>query len=281
MHLKEPIRILSDLHFGHPASLVASPADLAPLFEGIPTVVFNGDTVEYRFRKDQERAARHLDEIKKACKEIGTTPVFVNGNHDPRISPFNHLDLADGAVLVTHGDMLFHDISPWSTEAGVLGPAHRKALEELGEDAYNDFEKRLHANKRASISLELTESTLPHGSLARFVTYMRASWPPWRPLQIIRFWMAVPEKAVALARVFRPRARLIITGHSHYCGVWRRGPRVIINTGSFLPVSGRTLVDLDAGRLVVRKIIRRRRKFEAGKTIAEFKADKLKPYEGY
>jgi len=281
MLFEEPIRILSDIHLGHPASLVGDPAELAPLFDGIPTVVFNGDTVEHRFRKDQEQARELLEATKKICSELGSTAIFVNGNHDPDISPYNHLDLAGGSVLVTHGDMLFHDISPWSIEAEIMEAAHRQALEKIEDDAFDDFEKRLHANKCGSLAIELHESTIPRGRLARVVTYLRESWPPWRPLQIFRCWSQVPGRAVGLARVFRPRARFIVLGHSHYGGIWTRGPRVIINTGSFLPIAGRSLVDLEGDRLSIRKITRSGGKFQAGKTVAQFKTSPLRAHEGF
>ena len=281
MLFQEPIRILSDIHLGHPASLVGDPEELAPLFEGIPTVVFNGDTVEDRFRKDQEQARKNLEATKKVCAGLGAAAVFLNGNHDPKISPWNHLDLAGGAVLVTHGDMLFHDISPWSNESVIMKAAHREALEEIGEDAFHDFEKRLHASKRASLALELHESTIPRGRLARVITYLRESWPPWRPLLIFQCWIQVPGRAEALARVFRPRARFILIGHSHYCGVWKRGPRVIINTGGFLPIAGRSLVDLEGNRLTIRKIARSGGKFQPGKTVAQFEVSPLRAHEGY
>ena len=279
MPFQEPIRILSDSHFGHPASLAGSPADLVPLLKGFPTVVFNGDTVEYRFRKDRELALQNIEAVKQVCEEQNTTPVFINGNHDPAVSQCNHLDLADGAVLVTHGDMLFLDISPWSNEARVMGRAHRLALEEIGEDAFMDFEKRLHASKRASLALELHESTLPRGRLARLVTYLREGWPPWRPLQILKCWAEFPGKAALLAHTFRPHARLILIGHSHYGGIWRRGPRIVINTGSFLPIAGRTVADLEGSRLTVRKIVVRGGRFGTGKTVATFDATKLQPGE--
>ena len=281
MLFKEPIRILSDIHFGHPASLVGDPAELAPLFDGIPTVVFNGDTVEHRFRKDQEQARKNLEAIRATCSESASTPIFINGNHDPDISPYNHLDLASGAILVTHGDMLFHDIAPWSIEASFMEAAHRQALDEIEEDAFHDFEKRLHANKCGSLALELHESSIPRGPMARVATFLRESWPPWRPFQIFRCWSQVPGKAVDLAQVFRPRARFILIGHSHYGGIWKLGPRVIINTGSFLPLAGRTLVDIEGNRLSIRKVKRTRGKFEVGKTVAEFEVAPLRAHEGF
>lgn len=281
MQRAEPIRIISDIHLGHPASLVAAPENIAPLLRGMPTVIFNGDTVESRFRKDRPTAQANLDALHKLCAANGVTPILLNGNHDPAVSPISHIDLADGAVLVTHGDMLFHDVSPWSNEAPTMRVAHQRALEEIEDDAFHDFEKRLHANKRASLSLELHDSTLPRGRFARIVTYLRESWPPWRPLQIFKCWFETPGKAVALARVFRPQARFIIIGHTHYSGIWRLGPRIIINTGSFLPIAGRMLVDLEGRRLTLRKIVKRGSSFEPGAEIACFDATKLKAHEGY
>jgi predicted phosphodiesterase len=281
MPFEAPIRILSDLHFGHPASLVGNAEDLAPVFQGARTVVFNGDTVEYRFKKDRPQAERNLAAVRAVCAANGAHPVFLNGNHDASIAPLNHLDLVDGAVLVTHGDMLFHDISPWSNEAPCMEAAHREALKKIEDEAFHDFEKRLHANKCGALAVELHESTLPRGPLARMVTYLREGWPPWRPLQIFRCWIEAPGRAVALARVFRSRARFILIGHTHYSGIWRRGPRVIINTGSFLPVAGRALVDIEGNRLTVRKIDRRQGRFSAGPVIETFEAEKLKAHEGF
>jgi hypothetical protein len=117
--------------------------------------------------------------------------------------------------------------------------------------------------------------------MARYATYLREAWPPWRPFQIFHYWSKVPARAVALARVFRPRARFILIGHSHFGGVWKRDMRIIINTGSFLPIAGRTLVDLENGRLFVRKIERRRGQFRAGKTVAAFDISPLRAHEGF
>ncbi|MEA3188379.1 MAG: hypothetical protein QOD99_2209 [Chthoniobacter sp.] len=282
MSLAEPIRILSDIHFGHPASIVPDPEALAPLFNGAGTVVFNGDTVELRFMRGRARGKRNAEQVRKLCTERGAEPVFINGNHDPIISHTNHLDLADGAILVTHGDMLFHDISPWGIEAPIVGEAHTKALSELHENAFDDFEQRLSASKRASLSIELHKPRIPRGALAGIATIARECWPPWRPLQIVKCWIETPARAVALARVFRPRARIVIIGHTHFSGVWRQGPRVIINSGSFLSViGGRTMVDIEGSRVTLRKITRRGDTFEPGPEIETFSATKLKPHEGF
>jgi predicted phosphodiesterase len=282
MQTREPIRIISDLHLGHPACLLDSPADLAPLLRGVGTVIFNGDTSEMRSLEDREKGWERIRELEEVCRCLGVKPVLINGNHDPIVSPhLSHLDLADGAILVTHGDMLFHDISPWSKEAEMMGEAHTQALEELEEEAFADFEKRLHANKKASIALELLSSQLPRGPLARLSILLRECWPPTRPLRILKVWKNTPDRAEALARVFRPRARFILVGHTHYEGIWQRGPRVVINTGSFTPPMGRLAVDIEGNRLRVNKIVKSGGHFELGKQLAEFEISRLRPHEGF
>lgn len=282
MSLAEPIRILSDIHFGHPASAVEKVESLRPLFRGMGTVVFNGDTVELRFLRGRTRGKRGAEAIRQLCAEEGAQPIFLNGNHDPILAHESHLDLVGGAVLVTHGDMLFHDISPWGLEADLVGQAHTQALAELHEDAFYDFEQRLSASKRASLVVELHRPGIPRGPFAPLLTVARECWPPWRPLQIIKCWIETPAKAEALARVFRPRARLVIIGHTHWSGVWRRGPRLIVNTGSYLSaIGGCLLVDIAANTVTLRKIIRRRGLFEPGAILETFTATKLKPHEGF
>ena len=278
---EEPIRIISDLHFGHPASIVEHPGQLAPLFREAKTVVFNGDTVELRYLRGRRIGMRNSVLIREACEAAGARPIFINGNHDPILSDLSHVDLVDGAVLVTHGDLLFHDISPWSHDAEIIGEAHTRELAGMGEDAFLDFEKRLKASKRAALSIELHRPQMRRDSLAPFRTILRECWPPWRPLQVFHSWSVTPARAEALARVFRPRARFILIGHTHFSGCWRRGPRMVINTGSFLPLSGRMAVDIQGETLTVRSILLDRGVFKAGSPMMQFAATKLLPGEGY
>jgi predicted phosphodiesterase len=279
--LEEPIRIVSDLHFGHPASIIEKPSQLIPLLSDAKTVIFNGDTVELRYLKGRRIGMHNASLMREACAEAGVHPIFINGNHDPNLSELCHVDLVDGAVLVTHGDLLFHDISPWSHESEIIGEAHSRELANLDEDSFLDFEKRLKASKRAALSIELRKSRLRRDNLSTVRTILRECWPPWRPLQILHSWTVTPAKAEALARVFRPRARFILIGHTHLSGCWRRGPRTIINTGSFLPMSGRMTVDIVGEKLTVRPIVQERGIFKAGPPSMEFAATKLLADEGY
>jgi predicted phosphodiesterase len=277
--LEEPIRILSDLHFGHPASIIERPEQLVPLFRDVKTVIFNGDTVELRYLRGRRIGMRNAALVREACEAAGARPVFINGNHDPIISDLGHVDLIGGAVLVTHGDLLFHDISPWSHDAGIIAAAHSRELASMEADALLDFEKRLKASKRAALSIELHRTRMWRDSFSSFRTVLRECWPPWRPLQIIHSWAVTPARAEALARVFRPQARFVIIGHTHFCGKWRRGPRVIINTGSFLPLSGRMAIDIVGDTLTLRSILTDRALFRPGTPMLQFKAAPLHPSE--
>jgi predicted phosphodiesterase len=278
--LPDRLRIISDIHLGHPGSLVTDPDQLAPLFEDVPAVIFNGDTVEMRYRTQREQGWHDLERVAAVCRGTGARPFFINGNHDPIVSAVSHLDLLDGAVLITHGDFLFHDISPWSDEARAIGAAHTQMLGEMGPDVLVDFEQRLSAGKLAALSIELHEARLPQGPLARVVTFLQECWPPWRPLQIVKCWVETPGRALELMRVFRPRAKIILIGHTHLGGIWKLGGRVVINTGSFLPLARLRIVDLRNEDLEVRIAVRDAGgDFHAGKVIARFDARSGMPAE--
>ena len=279
--IEEPVRILSDLHFGHPASILERTEQLLPLLRGMKTVIFNGDTVELRYLRGRQQGQRNGELIREACAASGVRPIFIAGNHDPIISHVSHVDLAGGAVLVTHGDLLFHDISPWSSEAAVMGKAHTRELESLGGDKLHDFELRLKASKRAAQAIEMHRSRLPGDRFAVFRTVLRECWPPWRPLQIVHAWMLTPRLAENLARTFRPRASLILIGHTHFSGCWQRGPRTVINTGSFLPFGGRMAIDLEGRELSVRGIRFDGRVFQPGEPMMKFPATLLPAEEGH
>ncbi len=274
-----PITVLSDLHVGHPASYLTDPAQLAPLCEGAATVLFNGDTVEALWVCNRDKAHGQLEQIAATCQHQGARAIFLNGNHDPVVSSASHLDLCDGAILVTHGDILFHAVAPWSREAEVIGAAHSRVLDEMadtaGPDALTVFEERLVAVKKASLALEMHEPRRPGGRLAGLALALRESWPPWRLLNILHSWLVTPDRADALAHAFRPRARFVLLGHTHYAGVWKRGQRVIINTGSFLPFSGRYGVRLSPDRLDVLAIERRKDEWRFGRAVATFEVSRL------
>src|SRR3984893_12807232 len=275
----EPILVLSDLHLGHRASRIKHPEQLAPILDGPGSVIFNGDTSEMRNSEDRQIGRKLAAELARICHQTGRKAFFVNGNHDPTVSSTNHLDLANGAVLVTHGDILFLDVAPWSRDARHYRKKHRQILDGLGPDGYTDFEKRLLASKRTSIELQMLEPPLTRGRSPGFRLLIRNSWPPWRPLMILKAWSEVPGRAADLARVFRPEARFVIVGHTHCPGAWKVAPRVIINTGSFVPYFGAWAAIIESGRLQVRQIHFCQQQFVIGKLLRDFAVERLRPTE--
>ncbi len=270
MKISYPLAILSDTHIGHTASRVRSAGQLEGLVRGVSTVVFNGDSVEMLWRPNRPQAREQLRRLVGVCRRAGARPIFVNGNHDPFVSTINHLDLAGGSVLATHGDILFHEVAPWSRDADVVGPQRQHLLESMGGDALTDFERQLLATKWASLALEMREPCSPGGLLPTVRMALRETWPPWRVLRIVRFWMQTPERAAGLARMFRPDARFVVIGHTHHPGVWEHDGRVVVNTGAYLPFSSRLAVRVEPGELRVHRVACRHGRFDWGRLVRRF-----------
>ncbi len=266
----EPILILSDLHLGHRASLIRNTEQLAALLRGPGSVVFNGDTAEMRTPEDRLIGRRLAADLARACHHASRNAFFINGNHDPTVSGTNHLDLRGGSVLITHGDILFLAVAPWSHEAHHYLKKHQQILDGLGADDYGDFEKRLLATKRTSIELQMIERPLTGRRLPGFRHFIRQLWPPWRPFMIAKAWYELPHLAVDLAKAFRPNAKFIILGHTHYPGVWKVGSRVVINTGGFVPYFGALAVQIESDRLEVREVNLRKGQFQLGRLRQRF-----------
>ncbi|MBV9488653.1 MAG: metallophosphoesterase family protein [Verrucomicrobia bacterium] len=269
----DPILIISDLHLGHRASRVHDPGQFTSLFRSFRTVIFNGDTAEMRNPQDRPLGRKLAADIGRVCHHAGCKAIFVTGNHDPSISQIDHLDLHCGALLVTHGDILFLGIAPWSRQAKHYLSAHQQFLAQLGDDAYTSFEQRLLATKRTSIALQLREPPLTRGRkrMPGLRTIVHQFWPPWRPFLILHAWWQTPGLTEDLTHLFRPHARFTVIGHTHCPGVWRRRGCVVINTGSFLNYMGALGVVIEGNRLEVRSLSHRCGNFYLGRTKADFR----------
>ena len=274
MKIPYPITIISDTHIGHTASMVRDPEQLAPLCADGGTVVFNGDTVEMLWKPNRDRAREQHRRLSGVCRREGAKPLFVNGNHDPFVSAINHLDLLDQQILITHGDILFHEVAPWSRDAHVLGPLRTRFLRSGENDALEDFERQLLASKWASLSLEMKDPCSPGGVFPTIRMVARELWPPWRFLRILRFWAETPGRAAGLARMFRPDARFVIIGHTHNPGVWAVEDRIVVNTGAYLPFSRRLAVRIDEQQLAVHRVVRQRKSFRLGRVVQAFRLDR-------
>jgi predicted phosphodiesterase len=260
------LRILSDLHLGDARTQLRDVAQLEPLLAGVRTLVLNGDTCEMRrnFAPEQLVALRAF--LTARVPEV----VFVTGNHDPDISGTHEHLAADGRVWVTHGDVCFDDLTPWSRR---LPRLRREIAAQLAREPGADY-SRLDVRFRIARHVARTEADVPDLAARGWRAQLRWVWetffPPRQVLAMLRCWRDLPHRAAALARTQRPSAQVVVTGHVHFPGVWPvPGGAVVINTGSFLRPLGGNLVDVADGCVRVRRIERDRDGFRGGKLLAE------------
>ncbi|MEZ5275938.1 MAG: metallophosphoesterase family protein [Opitutaceae bacterium] len=260
-----PIRVLSDLHLGNRASLVGSAGSVAPLFQGMGTVILNGDTFDLRHAQRRAPGPPASCPFEDLAGKSGSTVIKIAGNHDPDCSPIYHLELAAGQILITHGDVLYPEIAPWSRFAAQFRRMIENELEELQNPGSHTLEHLLETNKKVAREI-LNQPHFYFPTNEPFPRHLlRYLWPPFRILRILGSWWRLPRSATALAETHRPGSRFIILGHTHYPGVWKRGGRTIINTGSYLPLLGRRCVDIHPDRIELRRIRHRNDQFHAGR----------------
>lgn len=253
MHLPQPVRILSDLHLAHPACAVRSVAQLEPLLEGAGTVIFNGDTVELELAETKIAARRSLAGIEELARRLGFRPLFINGNHDPRISNVDFIELAGGRAIALHGHMLFPEIAPWGRDASRLRRAHLAAIRDQCRNGDSDMRALHEAARHACLSI-VTDNN-KHATLLRWARNLVVeTGNPWRFPRLLRAWATAPSRAANLIERHAPRADLICIGHTHFAGQWRRGRRTVVNTGGYLPGPGRSIVEIDGNTAIVRPV---------------------------
>lgn len=270
------IRIVSDLHVGHKASVIETLQALRPLAEGVDWLVFNGDTLELKYG-DLDSGHYNAPKQKKLFEEEisswGCQTTIITGNHDPEISNNHSLNILGGEVFITHGDGLFRDIAPWSSNIENL----RLCAQKIDPLATGETEADLHAylqlHKDATLQAhELDDDYNPTlwGMLKIFV---HQAWPPTTPFRILKCWREVPDRAVSLCSRFSLTPKFIVVGHTHNPGIWKRGEQTIINLGSYFPWPGARCIDIENGTLSVRKISKSKNDIRIGSSVASFNVE--------
>ena len=149
--------------------------------------------------------------LRGLCDAVKTEATFISGNHDAMVSGVHHLDLADGAVLVTHGDILFHGLSPWSPPGP---PAASRAYSGTGGTGKSKepgtAAGRLQACRPGGGTTR-TQAAPPEPEVAQAFQFLYEVWPPWRPLRIIDCWIRTPALADTLAAECRPQSRFVVS----------------------------------------------------------------------
>jgi predicted phosphodiesterase len=264
-------RIFSDIHYGDRASHARSLAQLAPLLHGPAALVLNGDTLETRPGPAPGRTAALLAEVRAFFPRHVPEVTFLTGNHDADLTPHHAREFAGGEVFVTHGDILYDDLVPWSQDAPLIRRRLAEEFSPLTVAERGNLETRLAIFRRVAITIPQRHQSERNPFKYALQFANDTVWPPKRLVGILRSWREMPGLAAALLRHHRPRAKFIVVGHTHRPGVWRQSDGlVVINTGSFSAPFGGNVVDLHAGKLVVRRIVARRGEFHPGPVVAEF-----------
>lgn len=249
--MREPVRILSDLHLGHRVSRIGKVEALRPLVAGAGTVIFNGDTWQELSKELRVRSREMLGELVEICREEGCEVVFLPGNHDPGWPGRGYLELAGGRIVVTHGDMLLRSGSPWKRE--ILG--NEAKIDEVWARhpaAAEDVDKR-HAVAR---EIALLLRTLKHARGRKlWQRAFDAMMPPQRGMAMLKAWWNQGKNGDAFCDRYFPEAEFLVIGHFHWSGIWKAGRRRVINTGSFVSPSRAYWVELEGGEMRFGKIM--------------------------
>lgn len=264
-------RIFSDLHLRDRTSSLHDLAQLEPLFAGADAIVLNGDTIETRPGPNPADTAALRDELETFCRRCAPPVTALTGNHDPDFTARHHLELAAGRLLVTHGDVLFESLVPWSQDASLARSLVAAELARLPAPDRHDLSARLCAFRRAAAALPQRHQAEKHGLRYLLGLARDTVWPPSRVFRVLRAWRETPARAETLLREHRPHARFLAMGHTHRLGAVRTpAGLVVLNTGSFCVPSGTGVIDVTANRIALRRVLRRSAGFRLGDTLAEF-----------
>jgi predicted phosphodiesterase len=264
-------RIVSDVHYADRSSRVRSLEQLRPLFVGATSFVVNGDMLDTRASKDPAHTEKARRQVLEFFASAGIPVTFLTGNHDPDLSEKHYLEFADGQVLVTHGDVLFDNIVPWSKEAPMIRNKIIAALAALPEGSPYGFEDRLGVFR--SVAASIPQRHQSERDPLKYAVKLAGDtiWPPHQAFSIMKSWREAPGRAAALARRHRPKAKFILIGHTHRPGVWKTASGVVvINTGSFTRFLGAMGAEISSKSLKVHRIVFKKGQFHRGADVASF-----------
>ncbi len=243
--------ILSDLHLGRPDGVVHA-SEIDALVEPGCKLILNGDAAELHHPDHQERAEEELSRLQSLAAARGVELVLLAGNHDPLVSQQRMLMLAEGQVMVTHGDAFHPAVAPWSVSAPAMRAAWQRTMDAMSPERRGTAEARFAAARDAAIA-----EWLDSGHGATQSTVARLALRPWAAVGIVLYWKRFPRLACRFGELFAPQARILVVGHSHRAGRWRFGGRTVLNTGSFTFPGSPHAVIVDGDQVAMWPIVRK------------------------
>ncbi len=244
-------RIISDLHLGHSASRLKSVEMLVPILDEVDRLILAGDVWQQRkFGTGQENAERLFDDLLSLAKKRGVVVEVLRGNHDPD-SGKGAAWLADRAVLVTHGDAVYDDATPWSREIG----NYREEIDTIIQK-YDPKSNRAEACSDRAREIALTLKVIPLPKLpSPFDFFVTALWPPSRSIEMLRVWRGMGKEGLRFLDRAGEGACVLVCGHFHQAGIWEADGKVMINTGAFMQGSRPWAVDVNGDKLTARELV--------------------------
>ena len=271
--------MISDLHLGHPACRVDSIEQLRPLFEGVATVVFNGDTIEQRSPLLIEYANQLFEQLKQLLDELNVAAIFLRGNHDPNISTTEYLELPEFNTLIIHGDCLYKSLSPWNPKIWKLEPQFEVLKQEIEAD-YTDFDSNLDTRLKYTQACRLIAAGDEAKSVKKRFKKIRSAiqliYPFRRPVEILRCWIGHGGLVNRFRQQYDIKSRYLLCGHIHRPGIHSLTVTGTtgINTGGFLSLGSAHLVDFVTSsvgaEINVHKVDESGDSFRVGKKLKSF-----------
>jgi UDP-2,3-diacylglucosamine pyrophosphatase LpxH len=260
--------IISDTHLGKPGSATADA--LRPIWQGVDELVINGDTAEVQVPWLRGAAVRELDYLEQLTRQDGVRLTLISGNHDAYLTDRRCLQLAQGKILIMHGDALHPAVAPWTRFAKTLA---KRTERELASADADDLATRLDITQHVGHSEFLREYVL---SSLGDSTAKRILARPIEVPQVLWYWRREPALAQAFMKRYVPQAKVMIVGHSHRRAVWQRDGRTIINTGAFMfPGRPQCVIHQD-DTLTIHRIIKRHGVYErVAKPVAQLQDAQL------
>lgn len=267
---EQVIRIFSDLHFGDRSSRIARPQALEPLAEGASAWIINGDTVDTRRGPSAAYTTEIRAQMDDFLRALGFPVTQLTGNHDPDISGLHRLELAEGRVFLTHGDILYPEIVPWGLDAEQIRDLIEAEFLARGPQAPPpSLDEELVIFRRVAARIPQRHQSERRRGLYLLRLARDLMSPPWRCLRIFEAWRSLPRRAWELVDRHRLNAQIVLAGHSHWSGIWSRpGGPAVVNTGAFCRPFHPWAADLGPDAVVVRRVEERRGQFYPGPTVA-------------
>ncbi len=245
------VRVISDMHWGHPRSHAPEPVVLAESMRGVDILVLCGDTAEsHPCSPFREKGIALRDEFRRICREFGIELIEIAGNHDPDIE-LQMLRLWDGRAVALHGHALVRGVAPWSREFFYRESAIRRMVDEVALNA--PVEERLALARRISFelgSLQFSNAASLQASRLLPRELYHCFWPPARPLRILRAWLSCGGLAEDWCQRLMPETQLFIFGHFHRSGRWAVKNRTIVNTGAWFKYAAPYAIDMRDAQLL-------------------------------